>query len=434
MSDKARSPRALWRTVVRSPTLLTSATGIAVYGLSAITGPLLSRFLGPAGRGDLTAVLLPSEMLGFLILFGLPNAAVFFADRYSHRDMVAASWAFGALFGGVLTAAVWFFVPTYLHEHDPTTVTWLRLFFLVHIGFVPVMTTIHLFRLRPNFVAFNVLRSLQLVIETALLVGFALANHLTLTTALWAALISYGVWYVVVLVYGRGWPSSQVKWSVVREMVNYGSRLSVGGLASLAISRLDQLLLVGIVNSSDLGAYAVAATASGVSSAVAYGVGTVLFRHLREAEDPEAARLALRHGVRNVLLMSSGVAALVAVCSPIAIPLLFGAEFSNAVAPLLVLLPGQVLADLGFVVGQRMLVDNRPGVTSHALLAAAGTTVVLLIVLIKPFGIMGAAFATTLSQGVFAVYMLVVAGRHHRDVVAGRRSSYATDADLTLPF
>jgi O-antigen/teichoic acid export membrane protein len=431
MTEKVRSPLALMRVVVRSPTLLTSTAGLAVYGLSAITGPLLARFLGPAGRGDLAAVLLPSEMLGYIVMFGLPSAALFYADRHSHRDLVTASWAFAVVVGGVLTAAAWLFVPSYLHQHDPSTVLWLRIFLVLHIGFLPVMTTIQLLRLRPSLVAFNVLRSLQLVLETVLIVLFAAIGRLNLATALWAALISYLVWYAAVFAYGRGWPARRVSWPVLRDMMHYGGRLSVGSVANLAITRLDQLLLVGVVTSGDLGAYAVAATAAGVSAAAGQGVGTVLFRRVVAAEDAAEAWAALRSSVYRVLWLSSGIAGVIAITSPLVIPWLFGAEFGDAVPPLLLLLPGQVAADLGMVISQKLLADDRPGAMSHALLLAAATTIITLSITVGPYGIMGAAFATTMSQMVFAGYVAVAALRHHRDVIAGRRPGRTRDPDVT---
>jgi O-antigen/teichoic acid export membrane protein len=97
------------------------------------------------------------------------------------------------------------------------------------------------------------------------------------------------------------------------------------------------------------------------------------------------------------------------------IPWLFGSAFKDAVVPLLILLPGQVVADLGNVVSQKLLVDNRPGAVSHALLSAAVVSVGGLYALVGRFGINGAATATTASQAVFASYVMVVAIRHNRN-------------------
>jgi O-antigen/teichoic acid export membrane protein len=361
----------------------TSATGLAVYGLAAITGPLLARSLAPAGRGDLAAVLVPSEMLGYILCFGLPAAAIFYADRYSVRQMMTAAWVFAVVVGTTVVLAVWFLVPSYLHAHDPTTVPWLRIMLAISVLIVPGLTAIQLLRLRTNLVAFNFFRSLQLVLETLVIVVLALVGRLDLTGALWAALASHLVGYGAVLVYARGWPEWSLDRRVLRDMVHYGGRLTVGSVADLMMNRLDQLVMVGIVAPAQLGIYAIAATAAGVSAAAADGIGVVVFSRLREASEPDEAWTVL----------------------------LFGSAFRDAVTPLLILLPGQVVANIGKVVSQKLLVDDRPGAVSHGLVAAAVVSIVGLYALVGRFGINGAAIATTASQVVFAGYMIWVASQ-----------------------
>ena len=407
--------------LIRSPMVSTSGAGLAVYALAAVTGPLLARSLGPSGRGDLAAVLVPSEMLGWILAFGLPTAAVFYADRYSIRQMVTAAWAFAIVVGGTITLVVWFLVPSYLHEHDPSTVAWLRIFLLVSILFVPAMTSIQLLRLRTDLVAFNVLRSLQLVLETLIIVVLAASGRLDLNGALWAALASSLVAYAAVMIYVRGWPERVLNRRALRDMVHYGGRLSFGNTANLLMNRLDQVVMVGLVAPAQLGIYAIAATAAGVSSAAAEGISLVLFSRLREARESDQAWSTLLAGLRWMLLASCTIGLIVGLSSFAVIPWLFGAPFKDAVVPLLILLPGQIVADLGKVVSQKLLVDNRPGAVSHALVTAAIVSIVALYALVGPFGIRGAATATSASQVVFTVYVMVVATRHLRDRSSGSR-------------
>lgn len=400
-----------------SPTLQTSATGIAVYAMSAVTGPLVARAVGPAGRGDLASVTVPSEMLGWILVFGLPQAAMFYASRYSKRELITAAWTFALVVGGVLAAIIFPLVPAYLRAHDPVTIPWLRAFLLVRIVFVPVLVTVHLLRLRPSLVAFNVLRSLQLVLEAVVVITLAITGKLTVQTSLMATFASFVVWYVIVIAYGRGWPA-HLEWSALRDSVHYGGRLSFGTLAQLAISRLDQLLLVGVVSADRLGVYAIAATACSISQPAAEGIAMVLFPRLQTAEGPDDAWVRLREARRRTLLASLAIAGLVGGLSPVVLPLLFGNAFRDSVVPLLILLPGQVLADQGTVMSQQLMVDNRPGVVSHALLAAATVTVVGLAIVVVPFGIIGAAAVTTASQATFAGYVVVQATRRHRRALA----------------
>ncbi len=80
-SETTPAARSGVRDRLRFDVLITSGAGLAVYALALITGPLLARTLGPAGRGDLAAVIVPTQVLGFILLFGLPHAAAYYATK-----------------------------------------------------------------------------------------------------------------------------------------------------------------------------------------------------------------------------------------------------------------------------------------------------------------------------------------------------------------
>jgi len=402
---------------LRTDTAVTALTGLFVYGLSAITGPLLARSLGPAGRGDLAAVLVPSELLGWALLFGLHMASIYHADEYPHRELVVGAWAFATVVGGAVVAGAWFLVPRYLHGHSHETITWLRIMLIVAVVFVPATTALHLLR-STSMMAFNVFKSLQLVVESVILIGLAIAGHLTLTSALWAALISQVVWYVVLFVYAKAWPGLEFRWSTLRTQLSYGTRLAVADLSGLAVARLDQFVLVDAVASSQLGEYAVAATAAMVTSAASAGIAFVMFPRIRRAATAEDGWSAMLTGVRWTLYSSCGLAILIAVAAPIGIPLLFGHAFHRAIALLWLLLPGQVAFDVGGAIAQKVMADNKPGTVSHAMGLAALVTVVGLAITVPPWGIVGAAVVTTVSQFAFLGYLWAAAVRHHRSVVS----------------
>jgi O-antigen/teichoic acid export membrane protein len=403
---------------LKNQTAYTALIGLVVFGLSAITGPLLSRSLGPTGRGNLAAVLVPSEFLGWALLFGLHMAALYHADDYPYRELVMGSWVFALAAGGAVVAAAWWLVPVYLHGHPPETVTWLRIMLIVSVVFVPVTTTLHLLRRRQSMMAFNVFKSMQLVVESLIIFCLALAHHLTLTSALWAALISQVVWYVGLLTYARAWPWTGFRWPALRAQLSYGSRLIIADLSWLAIARLDQFILVGVVSAAKLGEYAVAATAAMVSSAAAAGIGFVLFPRIRQATDPADGWAAMWTGIRWTFYSSCAIGLVVGLLAPVVLPLLFGHAFRGAVGPLWMLIPGQIAFDVGGAVSQKAMADNKPGAVSRAMAVAGVVTVAGLALTVKPWGILGAAAVTSLSQFVFLAYLWHEVKRHHRATLA----------------
>lgn len=402
------------RSRLGSQTVLTAATGLGVYGLSALTGPLLAHALGAAGRGNLSAVQVPSQLFGFLLCFGLPEAAVYFAGTHSRRTTITVSWLFAVVVGGSMVAGLWWLVPGYLHGHVPTTVVWLRIMLVTMVVLLPVSVTVDLLRVRSRMTAFNAMRALPVVANTVFICGLDLAGRLDLTTALASAFAAQVLWYAVVLIGLRGWPSSRPTRSAARAEIGYGARLALGSLSELLVARLDQFLLVGVVAPRELGFYAVAVTAAGLSGPAAWGVAIVLFPRIRQAETPGEAWEATKAALRWTAASSVTFAAVIGLSAPVVLPRLFGSEFRASVVPLLLLLPGQVLFDLGNVVAQASMARNRPGRVSKAYLLAAVVTVGGLAAVIGPFGIRGAAAVTSISQAGYLAYLYGGARRRDR--------------------
>jgi O-antigen/teichoic acid export membrane protein len=405
---------------LRFASAVNSFAGLGVYALSAITGPLLARALGPNGRGDYAAVVVPTEMVAWLLAFGLPAAAVYYARDHDDRSLLMSAWTVALAAGGLLSVAVWSLIPAYLHGHSHTTIAWFRAFLLMAIPFGPVYTATNLLLARGRVVAYNVLRQLSLVLNTCFIVGFAIAGRLTLTTALAAALAGDAIAYVSTLVYARAWPGRGLRRTVTAKQLRYAVRVVPGSLSNLLVSRLDQFVLVGLVSSRQLAFYAIAVTAAGVSGVVAAGVAQALLPHLRSMDAHRDQRSHASTALRWTFLASAGIALLIALAAPTAIPLLFGPGFRGAVPLLWILLPGQVANDCATVVTSRLQAEGRPGVGSQGLLAAVIVTVVGLSIAVKPFGTTGAAVVTVGSQVTFLLWV-VARGRRRGQHAAGRR-------------
>ncbi len=303
--------RSRTQRLLRSTTVRTSTTGLVVYGLAAITGPLLARSLGPSSRGDLAAVLVPSEMLSWALCFGLPAAAVYYSDRYSIRQMMTATWLFAAVVGWHCDVAVWFFVPSYLQDHDAITVPWLRVMLLVSVP-VPAGADRHPApeaAYRSGGLQFLPLdpvgprnhhdrgagrdrsaRSDERAVGGIRVLGDCVLRRAHLHESLAGAVAG---------------PAGAPRHGPLRRTAVRGKQ----GEPSDQPPR--SVLMVGIVAPAQLGIYAIAATAAGLSSAAADGIGYVVFARLREESEPNQAWAVLLSGLRWTLLASSGIGVII---------------------------------------------------------------------------------------------------------------------------
>jgi O-antigen/teichoic acid export membrane protein len=391
---------------LRRDRLMTTGSGLAVFGLAFLTGPILARSLGVSGRGVVAAVLIPTQVLGWMLMFGIPQATAYYARQRDARQLTMSSWVFATVVGVPVVAIIWPFVPSLLSRYPPIAVDYFRAFLVASLLVLPFTNTVDLLRGLGQITAFNIYRLLQYVVNAVLLLLLFLTDHLDVRLALLVALVAnVGTWVLTIGVNGA-WPGRGFRRSVFREQLHYGSRASIGTMSAMVIARFDQVLMVGIVAPAQLGLYVVAASVAQITGPIGQGVALSLFPHLRvEADDPEQQHQMTKSALRWTLLASSGVVALVALAAPFALPWVYGQAFAPAVIPLLILLPGQVCLDMANVLTAKLGADNRPGRASMGSALGAVTTIVFVIPAVALFGINGAAFVTSTSQALFLAFV-----------------------------
>ena len=401
----------------RIETIVTAASGLGVYALALITGPLLAWKLGPDDRGSLAAVLVPTQIIGWVLMFGIPQATAYFAKDEERKQLQATAWV-ATVFGGIpLVALLWPFVPVVLalRDHPPMTVGWFRWFLIAGLLVLPYTSAFDYLRATADTLWFNVWRSLPIVLTTIIISILAVADRLTLRTALVATLAGNVGGWLATLAGERCWPAPNTfRQALAKRQLNYGSRVWVGSLSNMVVARFDQFLMVGIVERAELGHYVLASTAAQVSAPVAQAVAFALFPYLRDdAGDDAASWDRTLTGLKWTAVVSIGVAGGLAVVAPILIPWALPA-FKPSIPPLLLLLPGQVFWNLGNVLSAKLEADDRPGISSVALGVAAAITLVAVPLVLPPFGIVGAAVVTSCSQLVFFVVTWFAIGKRGR--------------------
>lgn len=403
-------------------TFITSFAGMGAFALSAVTGPLLAHTLGPSGRGELAAVTVPAELFGFMLAMGWPVAALYFVDRFPRRQLVNTTWAWGLGIGGTAVLCLWWFVPGYLHGHTHSTIPWLRITLVIMVTFVPVQTSIDLLRNKSSLNQYNLLRNGNLILNFFTLIVLALGGWLNLDTALAANAFTQLGWHLIVVAWCRDWPGLRFRFEVFTSQLSYSSRMMFSELSTLVVARLDQVLLVGLVSSRDLGLYAVAAIAAAVTSAGAKGVGFAIFPRILNAKDEGESWEITKQALWITVGISGGLGAIAAVTAPWIFPVLFGAGFRGSVVLLWLLLPGQIFYDLAFVLGQKLMADGHPGVFSVAYVLGALTTIIGLAVSVATYGTVAAAIVTSLSQIVIFGFVVGMVWWIRRRATSGEKA------------
>ena len=187
-----------------------------------------------------------------------------------------------------------------------------------------------------------------------------------------------------------------------RQMLTFNSMSIVLVFLLMSLYHVDIVMLQQFTESESVGHYRAALTLAEFLWFVPLALQTVyvhstseLWSQNRRQEITDLASRTTRYTFLLTALMAVGLAAL----ADVAVPLYFGAEAEPAVEPLLLLLPGA----LGFALARPILaVSQGEGTLRYPVVAtgiAAGTNVVLNIVLIPQYGMHGAAIATSVGYG-----------------------------------
>jgi O-antigen/teichoic acid export membrane protein len=249
--------------------------------------------------------------------------------------------------------------------------------------------------------AWNRARLVQPLAYFGIVLGLALCSKLSLTSATAALCCSL----LLQFLYSRIRASRVVVGPRVGStrflgpLYQYGVRVWLSIIPQQINVRLDQLLLsiMPSVAASQLGAYAVAASLSWLALPVATAFGSVAF--------PAVARARTESEIRRIertsILGSAGTAATVMVLlcavAPSAIPRLFGPDFAASVSCVFLLAPGAVFLAVNLVLANLLQGRGKPLTTSIGEGTAVVLTVVLLALLVPPFGIRGAAVASSIA-------------------------------------
>ena len=95
--------------------LITSGTQVAIQVIGLVTGILVTRWLGPSGRGELAAVISWAAMLAYLGNLGLPIAYTYASANWPHLRhqllgngflMAIVQWVILGLIGSLLLPMV----------------------------------------------------------------------------------------------------------------------------------------------------------------------------------------------------------------------------------------------------------------------------------------------------------------------------------------
>jgi len=377
---------------------MTVATNAALALVGLFSGVLAARLLGPAGRGELAAIQLWPALLGTIGGLGLGEALAFLVAKHPERGRALLATALGlAVPCCLVTTAFGFTAMPYLLRAQHRGVVDTARACLPSILLAMLAAAPHqALRGQGRFKAWNMLRLL-------IPAGWLL-------TLLYAAISRWADVYALALAF-VGWTglcavaAQAVAWSslkgpirpareLVRPLIGFGVPTMFSSMPQWLNLRLDQLLMASLLESSEVGLYAVAVAWSGAVQPLTSAIAHVVVPDLAASVDPRArARRMYATGVT----VSASATTLLIVATPFAVPWVFGEAFRPAVPAALVLVIAAGVAGVNAIGAECLRGLGRPNAPLAAECVGLVITAATLPWLLSGSGLSGAALASLLS-------------------------------------
>jgi O-antigen/teichoic acid export membrane protein len=386
---------------------------LSCAAVALVTQVCYARFLGPAGRGQISVCFM-AIALGVLIggLGGEYPAALWTAGSKATASEwlpgITATGILGSLFAAALWAVVyWVWHPAFLKGMTPGLAALVLASIPISVCvsyLMSILTGFESFRLRASLALANQVMGLAGVLVLVLVYGskpeFAvLGSQLGL-------LISAGVTAFFLRDFLRNGWNLQAARKKIFPVVNLGFRGQLGNLATFFNYRLDVFIVNYFLDSSQVGFYAVGVLVAEALWQIPHAAALALFPRTARTINEGAAEFTC-FVLRQVFLVACLSGIVIALLSPLLIPLVFGARFGPSIAVIWWLLPGVIALSMAKVICADLAARGKPEFSSIFASVALVVTVALDLLLIPRMGIKGASMASSAAYIVDAVLLAI---------------------------
>ena len=408
--------------------MTTYGTALASAVLSFVNVVLVSRPLGPAGRGEVVFLMTVAALTAFVSALSVEeaNANLVGLMPRARRALATNSLVMAIALGAAGAGAVYATVRLLPSLRGDTSLGLLSIA-LASVPVIIVQNYLLMFvRADYRFAVANAATLVAPVFNVTVNGLLTAVGAITVTTALitWIAgqAIAAAVlaWHVARRLAGFGRPDVRLAGQAV------GFGLKVHGSSSLSAVnfRLDHLILGVLVGPRELGLYSVAVAYFEALFFLPMALAFVLRPYQVRSTAAEAHRRVARV-FRIATIVTIPLVVVLAIAAPLLCVTIFGEEFRGSVLPLQLLAPGALGIVALKLMGNTLVAQRRPLLETAAIGMAFLATVVLDFLLIPRYGAVGAALASTLAYTVAGVAVATIflraLGGPKRDLLPGGR-------------
>jgi stage V sporulation protein B len=386
---------------------------------------ILARKLGAGDLGLYTMILTIQEITALVAGLGISAALVKYIAQYKEnenklRQFISASFSTTLVFSLFISVGLYFLAGVVADIFSMAPLTHLLRIFALAIPFSTVLDSIGgLFnglRLMKNWAFLLILRSCLMTLLVVILVwyGFGIEG------AVYGIVISSFITCLTSMYLSRKYLHLIFEnfSETAKELVPFGIQMFGANAVSLVINRANIMIVGYYLNSTELGYYGVVLTLAGVFDIIPQAIQRISYPATTEYwrnNDRQSLLTMSDKLMKYSALILLPAALAVGFFSKDIVSAIFGADFIGATLPLQIILITKVLnGAILMPVGGSLSGIGRPDMALKIGVVSAVVDVGLNILLVPKFGIIGAAWATTLSQLVriiiYMFFLYILAG------------------------
>jgi len=379
--------------------------------LNFFTGIFLARFLQPDGRGALAAVLFWPHLIAGIGILSLNEAATYRTSKSgTDTSKVISSGFWLALCLSFITILIGILLLPYLLGPERKELLSLsQIYILIYLPFNFIYLILFSSDLgQLLFKRYNLIRLIQPMVYIVGLISIWIMDNVTVEKVVYVVLLSTVLSAIIKIMQDNRKIMIKPSWNEVKKLLSTGFSFHTTNLLTFANTEMDRLIIITLLDNTNVGIYAVAITIASVGQGmISHTFRTVLFPYISKSVNDIEQRTLIAESLRCVMLLLVVTTILLISICPWMIPFLFGKVFIHSVTPAIILLVAFVPKALKNVMiyNLRSLGKAQPG--TNAEIVALLVFSICALPLINSFELIGAAVALMVSNIISLMYLSV---------------------------
>ncbi|MDG6257119.1 MAG: flippase [Methanomicrobiaceae archaeon] len=368
----------------------------------------LGRLLGADDLGLYRMVLSIYNLSVLFVGIGIPAAMIkFIAENIEQRDSIKSTYStclFSLLLIGVAIVPVFYglsgvFAETFQMPELEALIKVIAFVFPFWMAYDATLGLLNGLRMMKGYAFGQISQALLMVLLTILF----LFLDFGVIGAVYAIVLSYIVTSLMLVYLARSFIQTRIADFVARikQIAGFGSQIMIANAVNTINYQADVVFVGYFLLAADVGYYAVAASLSRLLWVLPQSVQRITYPSLSEYwahNDHALFNEVVNKAIQYTACIMTPMVLFVIFYSKDIISLTMGEGFEASVLPLLILLVGgSINAIIQRPIGSILYAIGLPTLNLKIFSSVAILNIILNIMLIPPFGIIGAAFATSIT-------------------------------------